>query len=344
MENNRIQDRKRYVCLFVVGTILLTVVFLLNVGLGSVSIGIKEIISAFCHKMAISDAHASIIRNIRLPRTLAALAGGACLAVSGLLLQIFFHNPIVEPYILGISSGSNLFVGLVMLGGYSFGMTTITSVGMFAGSFFGAMVVMLVVIFASQKVKSITTLLIIGLMLGYVCSAATSVLTALADHEKIANFMMWTMGSFAGFKWSDVQILYCVGIPFLVGAFLMSKPLNAMLLGEKYAQSMGISIQTFRFLMVLVSSVLTAVVTAFAGPVSFIGLAVPHIVRITFKTSDNRLILPASCIFGAIMTGICDLGARLILSPTELPLGAMTSIIGAPVVVYLLVHKRGGDL
>ena len=330
--------------LFSAGLISMTLVFFMNIMLGSVEIKFSEIISCVTDPAAVEPSHYSIIANIRLPRTLAALAGGACLATSGILLQVFFSNPIVEPYILGISSGSTLFLGLVILGGYTFGMTAMNSLGLFMGAFIGAMLVMAVVIFASQKVKSITTLLIIGMMMGYVCSAATSVLTVLADREKIAAFSIWTMGSFAGFTWDHVKILYAVSIPFIFLAFLMSKPLNAMLLGEKYAQSMGIAIRPFRLLMVLVSSVLTAVITAFAGSISFVGLAVPHIVRNLFKTSDNRIIIPAACIFGTVMSGLCDMGARLALSPTELPLGAMTSIIGAPIVVYMLVHNRKGDM
>lgn len=330
--------------LFLWGIFLLIIIFFLNIMLGSVEISVSEIFDSFMNPELVEKSHRSIITGIRLPRTLAAIAGGACLAASGILLQVFFNNPIVEPYILGISSGSTLFLGIVILGGYTFGLGSISSMGMFLGAFIGAMLVMAVVIFASQKVKSITTLLIIGLMMGYVCSAGTSVLTVLADREKIATFTIWTMGSFAGFTWNHVKILYIVSIPFLIGAFLMSKPLNAMLLGEKYAQSMGISIRPFRFLMVLVSSVLTAIVTAFAGSISFVGLAVPHIVRITFKTSDNRIIIPAACIYGAVMAGLCDMGARLLLSPTEIPLGAMTSIIGVPIVIYLLVRKKGGNL
>lgn len=335
--------RKRRVVLFAAGIVLLILTFFLNVGFGSVGIGADEIVAMFTGG-DVTKSHASIVMNIRLPRTLAAILSGACLAASGLLLQIFFGNPIVEPYILGISSGANLFVGLVVLGGFTFGLPTISSGGMFLGAFLGAMTVMAAVIFASQKVKNITTLLIVGLMFGYICSAATGVLTALADRERIVNFTMWTMGSFAGFRWGDVRILYLIGLPFLLGAFLMSKPLNAMLLGEKYARSMGVSVKPFRFLMVLVSSVLTAVVTAFAGSVSFIGLAVPHLVRILFKTSDNRVVIPAACLYGGVMAGLCDLLARFVLSPTELPVGAITSIVGAPLVIFLLVRKKGGAL
>lgn len=338
------KENTRTVTLFMFGILLLIVIFILNIVLGSVNVTVGEIWDSFFSPENISKSHYNIIIKIRLPRTLAAVAGGACLAASGVLLQIFFSNPIVEPYILGISSGSTLFLALVILGGYTFGLGKIDAMGMFAGSFVGAMLVMVLIIVVSQRVKSVTTLLIIGMMLGYVCSAATSVLTALADREKLANFTIWTMGSFSGFTWEHVGLLYIVAIPFLFVAFLMSKPLNAMLLGEKYAQSMGISINVFRFLMVLVSSVLTAIVTAFAGSISFVGLAVPHIVRIMYGTSDNRIVIPASCIYGAVMTGLCDMAARLLLSPTELPLGAMTAIIGVPIVAYLLVGKKGGDM
>lgn len=337
-------SKKRPCILFILGIFLLLIIFTLSICLGSIPISLEDMKNAFTENDKIAHSHYIIITTIRLPRVLAALIGGASIAVSGLMMQIFFQNPIVEPYILGISSGANLFVGLVILGGFTFGMTSMSKTGMLIGSFLGAMFIMIMVIFASQKVKSVTTLLIIGLMLGYVCSAATSVLTALADREKIASFTLWTMGSFSGFKWSDVRYAYIITIPFLIIAFLMSKPLNAMLLGEKYARSMGVSIKLFRFLIVIVSSILTAVITAFAGPISFIGLAVPHIVRMTFKTNNNRIMIPAVCIYGAVMTGFCDLIARLIIAPTELPLNAVTSIIGAPIVVYLLVRKKGGTL
>lgn len=338
------KEKNKYFILLLSGIALLVVVFLLNIVLGSVNVTVGEIWDSFFAPENVSKSHLNIITKIRLPRTLAALAGGACLAASGVLLQIFFSNPIVEPYILGISSGSTLFLALVILGGYTFGFGYISVMGMFFGSFVGAMLVMVMVIIISQRVKSITILLIIGMMLGYVCSAATSVLSALADRDKLANFTMFTMGSFAGFTWEQVGVLYLICVPFLFVSFLMSKPLNAMLLGEKYAQSMGISIKPFRFFMVLVSSILTAAVTAFAGSISFVGLAVPHIVRIMFGTSDNRVIIPAACIYGAVMTGICDLTARMVLSPTELPLGAMTAIIGVPIVAYMLIGKRGGEM
>lgn len=338
------QNSKRATALFLLGIALLVGTFLINVVLGSVPITLPEIWNSFFHPEKVASYRLAIILKIRLPRALAALAGGACLAASGVLLQIFFNNPIVEPYILGVSSGSNLVLALMLLGGLKLGFTHVTSFALFLGAFLGAMLVMVVVIFASQKVKSITTLLIIGLMMGYVCSAGTSVLKVLADNEQQAMFTVWTMGSFAGFTWAQVRVLYLVALPFLFAAFLIAKPLNTMLLGEKYAQSMGLSIKPFRFCMVLIASVLTGIVTAFAGAISFVGLAVPHIVRTIFKTSDNRIVLPAACLYGAVMAGVCDLGARLLLAPTEIPLGAVTSLIGAPLTVYLLVRRNGGEL
>ncbi len=330
----------RTTTLFIFAVISLVAVFMISISVGSVKIPLNQVVESFISPETIDPMMAKIIKTIRLPRTLATIAGGACLATAGVLLQIFFNNPIVEPYILGVSSGSSLFVGIVMLAGFKFGFGYIGPMGMFIGSFCGAIIVMSVVIFAAKKVKSINTLLIIGMMFGYVCSAATSILTSLADKERIVNFTLWNMGSFAGFTWDDVKLLYAISLPFILFAFLLSKPLNTFLLGERYAQSMGISIPPFRMLLVFISSVLTAVVTAFAGPVSFIGLAVPHIVRITYKTSNNWIIIPASCCFGGIMAAVCDMGARVILSPMELPLGAMTSIIGAPLLVFLLVRKN----
>lgn len=323
--------------------LLLTILtFLFNISVGSVNICIQDVVRIFTGGVIQNNTYRNIVMNIRLPRALATVIGGACLAVSGLLLQIFFRNPIVEPYVLGISSGATLFVGLTVLGGYTFGAKHITPMFLFGGAFLGAMTVMLVVVFAAKKVKSITTLLIIGMMAGFICSAITSILTAFADKEKIHGYLMWTMGSFSGFSWLQTKYLYLIAIPFIILSFILSKPLNAMLFGEKYAISMGLSIKKFRMIIILIASVLTATVTAFSGPISFVGLAVPHMVRIIFGTSDNRVLIPGVIISGALMTEMCDLGARMLLAPVELPLSAITSLIGAPIVVYLLLRKGNG--
>ena len=320
-------------------TAALAAIFLLNVGLGSADIDIKTITDIILGKTASNDTFTLIIKKVRLPRAYATILGGAAISVSGLLLQTFFMNPIVEPYILGVTSGSSLFIALVFLGGFTMGLPYITPAMLFAGAFAGAMLVMCFIMFAARKTKSILTLLIIGMMAGYICSAGTSILSAFAEREAIANFSMWTMGSFAGFTIENVKVLFIIVVPFLFFSFLLSKQLNALCMGDRYAESMGVNVKGIRYLIILISSVLTAAVTAFAGPVSFIGLAVPHICRIIFYTSDTKILIPASVIGGGLMLGLCDLVARNIMSPVELPLGAITSVIGAPVVVYLLASR-----
>lgn len=320
------------------GAALITV-FLLNVGLGSADIEIKTIADIILGKTAGNDTFTLIIKKVRLPRAYATIVGGAAISVSGLLLQTFFMNPIVEPYILGVTSGSSLFIALVFLGGFTMGMPYVTPYMLFAGSFTGAMLVMCFIMFTAKKTKNILTLLIVGMMAGYICSSATSILAAFAEREAIANFSMWTMGSFAGFTMGNVEILFLLVAPFLFLSFLLSKQLNALGMGERYAESMGVNVRRIRYLIILFSSVLTAAVTAFAGPVSFIGLAVPHICRIIFYTSDAKILIPASVLGGGLMLGFCDLVARNIMSPVELPLGAITALIGAPVVVYLLASR-----
>jgi iron complex transport system permease protein len=339
-----IQKRKQKQITLIILLIGLTIfIALLSISLGSVNIEMREVLKIIAGSDNVDKTQASIVLNIRLPRVLATIIGGACLAVSGLLLQIFFKNPIVEPYILGISSGASLFVGLVILGGYSFGIVSMSPMGLFLGAFMGAMLVMVIVVLAARKVKSITTLLIIGMMAGFICNAMTGLLTAFADKEQLQGFVMWTLGSFSGFSWSQVKFLYLVGLPMIILSYGLSKPLNAMLFGENYAISMGLSIRRFRMLVIVIASILTAAITAFAGPISFVGLAVPHMVRMSFGTSDNRVLIPGVIFAGALMTGICDLLARMLLAPIELSLSVLTSVIGAPIVVYLLLKKKKGD-
>ena len=256
------------------------------------------------------------------------------------MLQVFFRNPIVGPYVLGISSGATLAVGLVMLGGLSMGLSAIHPFFLSLAAFCGALGVMVIIVATASRVKSIVTLLIIGLMMGYLCYAATSILIAFAEKEKVKGFVLWQMGSFSGFTWQELYLVILLGIPLLIGAYLMSKPLNAFLLGEDYAKTMGVNIRLFRFLIIIFSSALAGLVTAFAGPVAFIGLAIPHLARLTFGTSDNRILIPGAVLIGAIVTLLCDLVARTIFSPVELPLSAVTSLFGAPVVIGFLLKRR----
>ncbi|RXM73755.1 FecCD family ABC transporter permease [Clostridium tetani] len=332
--------RSKHIFLLIFLLILSFFAFAFCVGFGSVRIDLKEVIQIIFNKELSNSTNKDIIMDIRLPRAIATLVGGAALALSGLLLQIFFKNPIVEPYILGISSGATLFVALVMLGGFRLGFENPSPYVLVFGAFLGSLLVMMLVVVFAMRVKNIITLLIIGIMVGYICSAVTNILTAFADKEQLYGFIMWTKGSFSGFTWNNVGVLTSVGIPILVASFFTVKPLNAFLMGEEYAKSMGVNIKKFRLIIILIASILTAVVTAFTGPIAFIGLAVPHISRLIFKTSDNRVLIPGTVILGAIVTAFCDLICRTLFAPIELPISAITSFIGAPIVIYLIIKRR----
>jgi len=311
----------------------------MNIGAGSVSISFFEVCKIIYQHLT-DSTHAAIIWKIRLPRTLAAGLCGAYLAGAGLLLQVFFRNPIVGPYILGISSGAALMVALVMLAGLSVGFLGIHPFFISLAAFAGAMVVMLIIISVAPRVKNIVTLLIIGLMLGYLCHAVTSILVAFADERKLKGFVLWELGSFSGFCWDEVYLVVVMGGLFMLGAYLLCKPLNAFLLGEDYAKSMGVNILAFRIMIVVFSSALAGMVTAFAGPVAFIGLAVPHMARLVFGTSDNRILIPGAALIGGVVTILCDLVARLLFSPVELPISAITAFFGAPIVISFLLKRR----
>ena len=341
MEQQLAKEKDRRYAFILIGIfVALIAIMIISISVGSVHVAFTDVVKIICGQETEHAVDQIIVMNIRLPRVLATLIGGASLAVSGLLLQIFFRNPIVEPYVLGISSGASLFVGMIVLGGVTFGFKSVPPLFLFMGAFIGAMLVMVVVVIASKKVKNVTTLLIIGIMTGFICGAMTSMMTAFADKEQIANYAVWLLGSFAGFSWVQTKFLYLLASPVIVVTFLMSKPLNAMLFGENYAVTMGVNIKRFRVFVILISSILTASITAFAGPISFVGLAVPHIVRIIFHTSNNRILIPGVVMLGGCMTALCDLGARMLLAPVELPLSSITALIGAPLVVYLLIRKK----
>lgn len=319
---------------------LLCLIFFLNIALGSVSISLGEVVRILFEGPGGKGVNTDVIWEIRFPRALGAIFGGASLATSGLLLQVFFRNPIVEPYVLGVSSGATLMVAVTMLTGLSLGMIRFSPLFLSGAALMGALGVMLLVIILAARVQNIITLLVTGLMMGYLCSAITTILVALAEKERLHGFVLWTLGSFSGFTWPQVYLLVMVAVPLLAFSFFLGKPLNAFLLGENYARSMGVNIKALRVAIVVLASSLTATVTAFAGPVAFIGLAVPHLARLLLGSSDNRVLLPVVVLLGAIVTSLCDLLARSILSPVELPVSALTSFFGAPLVVSLLLKRR----
>ncbi|MDR2786925.1 MAG: iron ABC transporter permease [Candidatus Accumulibacter sp.] len=322
------------------GLTLLTLLMMgANLLIGSIDYSPGQIASALLDPDGTGNL-AFIVWKIRLPRVLAAAMGGAYLAASGLLLQVYFRNPIVGPFILGISSGATVVVSLVMLTATGMQMAFATPfLTTFAGCI-GAYGVMLIVVALAARVRNGATLLIVGLMMGYLCGAVTSILTALAEKGKIKGFVLWQMGSFSGFKWVEIEILFFFGGAILLSIYLLSKPLNAFLLGEDYAASMGVAIRRFRLFILLAASSLAGLVTSMAGPVAFIGLAVPHMARLSFGTSDNRVLVPGAALMGATVTSLCDLIARMWLSPVELPLSAITAFFGAPIVIWLLLRRR----
>ncbi len=320
--------------------ILLAVSAVLAIGIGSVTISPGRVIEVLFRPVDLSNTDSVIVHNMRLCRVVASMFGGAALALAGLLLQILFNNPIADPYVLGISSGARLFVGLAVLGGVTFGLPTDNSWFLFVGGFIGSMAMMAIILAFAQKIKSVTTLLIVGMMLSYLCSAVVGILTSLSDNDAVADFTRWGMGSFSLMTWDNVRVLAVVCIVFFVLSFLLSKNLNLYLLGESYAKTMGVSTKLLRFLIILFSGVLTAVVTAFAGPVAFVGMSVPHMSRLLLKSEDSRILIPTSLLLGAVFGVVCDLLARTVAAPGELAVGNITSCVGAPLVLFLLLRKN----
>lgn len=281
-----------------------------------------------------------IVRNIRLPRSLASLGGGAMLAVSGLLLQVYFRNPIVGPFVLGISSGATLMVSLVMLTTLAVGFVGVMPYLTPLAAFLGSLGAMSLVMAIAAKVKQGVTLLIAGIMIGYLTSAVTSLLITFAEAERLKGFNLWQLGSFSGYTWTELTVMMSLGSVLLLLVYAMSKQLNAFLLGENYAATMGVNIRRFRMALVVASCGLSSLVTATAGPVAFVGLAVPHMARLAMGTADNRLLIPATALIGAVVCGACDIVARMLFAPIEAPLSAITSFFGAPVVIALLLRGR----
>ena len=311
-----------------------------NVNAGSVSLSPREIWNILLTR---GGDNGAIVWNIRLPRILAALLLGGALALSGFLLQTFFSNPIAGPFILGISSGAKLVLSLVMIGFLSRGVT-VGSLGLIAAAFSGAMLSMGFVLLISAKVKRMSLLIIGGVMIGYICSAVTDFVVAFADDANIVNLHNWSRGSFSGMLWENVGVMAAVVLLVLVLTFLLSKPIGAYQLGEVYAQNMGVNIKAFRAVLILLSSVLSATVTAFAGPISFVGVAVPHLMRSLFKTAKPIILIPACFLGGGVFCLLSDLIARTAFAPTELSISAVTALFGAPVVILVMLRRQREQL
>ena len=319
-------------------------VLLVSISLGSVSIPLDEIIAVLLGNDSSKSSWATIILHFRLPKAITAMLVGSGLSIAGLLMQTLFKNPLAGPFVLGISSGASLGVAILILGAGIFGgvLTTISlsSWGLAIASSIGAALVLFAVLITANKVRNTMSILIIGLMFGTVTSAIISVFTFFSNADKIQQFVFWGFGSLGNLSWNEILVFFTIYLIAIINLIGIIKPLNSLLIGENYAKSLGINIKKNRNIILLITSLLTGVITAFAGPIAFIGLAVPHITKLVFKTSNHKILLPAVAILGAIILLVCDIVAQLPTSEFTLPINAVTSLIGAPVVIWLLVRKN----
>ena len=336
---------KKYL-IFSILLLCLILAFLLDLGFGAVNIPIHEVMNILLVQEAEKTTWTNIILKFRLPKALTATLAGAALGVSGLQMQTLFKNPLAGPFVLGISSGASLGVALVLLTASLTVPTLLTDLGMI-GDFslviaasFGAASVLGLMLVVSRRVQDTMTLLILGLLFGYATSAMVSILLQFSSQERIQSYIMWTFGSFTGVTWQQLAILtpvICVG---LLIAVLQSKSLNALLLGESYARSLGLTVQKTRFSVISSASILAGAITAFCGPIAFLGVAIPHLCRSLFNTSDHRILIPSVIIMGAILALFADLVAQILINQMVLPLNAITALIGTPVVTWVILQRN----
>ena len=345
MENHSFQienlkRRSRYTMVFITMAILFFIIVVLNINTGNVHISVAKILKI----LFLRDGEAveyNIIWKIRLPRILmAALLGGA-LSLSGFLLQTFFSNPIAGPFVLGISSGAKMAVAMTMIVFLKY-IGTFSSYTLVMAAFIGALISTGFILLMSKKIHHMASLLVGGIMIGYICSAITDFVVTFADDSDIVNLHGWSQGSFSGTSWSNIGMAAVIVGITVIFTFFLSKPIGAYQLGEGYAQSMGVNIKLFRVALILLSSILSACVTAFAGPISFVGIAVPFLPRKAFGTARPLIIIPGTFFAGAVFCMLCDLIARMVLAPTELNISTVTSILGAPIVIYMMLKREKG--
>lgn len=331
-------ERRRYALAFGLLAVLLVALAAWNLNAGTLSLSVSQVAAILLGQNTDETAY-RVLWDLRLPRVLGAVLLGGALSVSGFLLQTFFSNPIASPFVLGISSGAKLTVALTMIFLLSRGVAS-SSWLLIGAAFVGAMAAMGLVLVVSQKVRRMSVLILCGIMVGYICSAVTDFAVTFAEDANIVNLHNWSVGSFSGLTWSSVgTIAITVGVG-LVWALFLSKPMGAYQMGESYAQSVGVSIRRFRVELILLSSLLSACVTAFAGPVSFVGIAVPHLIRSLFGTAKPLVVLPGCFLGGAVFCLFCDLIARTAFAPVEMSISTVTALFGAPVVIYMMVRRQ----
>ncbi len=325
----------RYIIAFLLLGISVLVFVVMNVCIGTVKISLEDIMASIGGRQI---NNSRILWDIRMPRTMAALILGGALALAGYLLQTFFHNPIAGPFVLGISSGAKMVVALVMV--FLMGQAIrVSSVTLIAAAFLGAMISMGFVLLMSRKVNNMSMLVVSGVMIGYICSAVTELVVTFANDAEIVNLHNWSRGSFSGMTWDNVIVMAVVITVTFVIVFFMAKPLSAYQLGESYAQNMGVNIRLLRVALVILSSILSACIVAFAGPISFVGVAVPHLVKSLLGSAKPILMIPACFLGGSVFCLFCDLLARTMFAPTELSISTVTAVFGAPVVLWVMIRR-----
>ncbi|MBP5495043.1 MAG: iron ABC transporter permease [Lachnospiraceae bacterium] len=328
----------RYIIAFAVLVLGICVFFVLNVCIGSVKISIKDVLAALSGR-TLDETINTIIWNIRLPRTVAVFILGGALALSGYLLQTFFHNPIAGPFVLGISSGAKMCVALAMVFLLSRSLKA-SSITLIMAAFVGAMLCMGFVLLMTRRIDSMARLIVCGVMIGYICSAITELVVTFASDADIVNLHNWSRGSFSGMTWDNVKVMAVVIAVSFILVFLLSKPLDAYNLGESFAKGMGVNVKVLRVFIVLLSSLLSACIVAFAGPISFVGIAAPHLIKKLFNSSKPLLLIPASFLGGSLFCLFCDLLARNLFAPTELNISTVTAVFGAPIVIIILLNRK----
>ena len=333
------ENRKyRYIAVFLILGIGMGFLFALNVCIGSVGIALSDIGRTLAGQ-GNSETVTRILRDIRMPRALAVLILGGALALAGYLLQTFFNNPIAGPFVLGISSGAKMVVALMMV--FLMGrFVKVTSAVMILSAFAGAMLSMGFVLLLSNRINSMSMLVVSGVMIGYICSAITELVVTFAEDADIVNLHNWSRGSFSGMTWGNVKVMAVVVMGTVTAVFLLSKPLGAYQLGDAYARNVGVNLRLLRVLIVIFSSILSACIVAFAGPISFVGIAVPHLVRRLMGTTEPIWMIPACFLGGSVFCLFCDLLARTMLAPTELSISTVTAIFGAPVVLWIIAKRK----
>lgn len=335
---------RRALLLYIGISVSILLLFGLNLTTGSVQIPFTDVLDILCGRFAGKESWQYIILENRLPQALTALLCGASLSVCGLMLQTAFRNPLAGPDVFGISSGAGLGVALVMLllgGTVSTSLFTVSGfLAILTAAFLGAITVTALILFLSTLVRNSVLLLIVGIMVGYVSSSAVSLLNFFASEEGVKSYMVWGMGNFGGVSMSHIPLFSLLCLVGITAALLLVKPLNILLLGPQYAESLGISTRRLRNLLLLIVGLLTAITTAFCGPISFIGLAIPHIARLLFRTDNHQILLPGTVLAGAAIALLCNFICFLPGEMGIIPLNAVTPLIGAPVIIYVIIQRR----